>query len=511
MEPWFIILAFCIAAIIKPLLFSKSHNKKLPPGPSLLSSNFILLTNSLSAFGPILKKLKAKYGPVITLFIGSRPSIYVGEHEIAHQILIQKGAVFSDRPKRFAVRNISSSSYGLTWRLLRRNLASEVLHPSRVKSYTWARKWVLHILINRLRKHEHDEAGGTKVIEHFTYAMYSLLVSMCFGEKFDETRINEIASAQRRFLLLVGSGRLNILGVFPRLTKILFRNRWKELLQMRNDQEQLLLPLIEARIKSVTESREENIVAYVDTLVNLQLPEGESGNKNSGKLTHKEIASMCSEILDAGTDNTSTALQWIMANLVKHPEIQSKLYDEIVGVVGPSPTGEEEPVINEDDLNKMLYLKAIVLEGLRRHPPSHFVLPHRVMKEVEVNGYVFPKGAIVNFMVGEMGLDPKVWDDPMEFKPERFMANNGSNGAFDISGSKGIKMMPFGAGRRRCPGLDLALLLLECFVANLIWYFKWSVPDGYNNVDLSEKVEFTIVMKNPLRAKISSRAEKLTM
>lgn len=156
METWFIILiSLCIAAIIKPLL---THRKKnLPPGPSFLSSNFLLLTNSLPGLEPILKALKTKYGPLITLTIGSRPSIFVGTHSLAHQILIQKGAVFSDRPRTFAVRNISSSSYGPTWRMLRRNLASEVLHPSRVKSYSWARKWVLDILINRL--HEQNKVN----------------------------------------------------------------------------------------------------------------------------------------------------------------------------------------------------------------------------------------------------------------------------------------------------------------------------------------------------------------
>ncbi|KAM0047898.1 putative cytochrome P450 [Helianthus debilis subsp. tardiflorus] len=123
-------------------------------------------------------------------------------------------------------------------------------------------------------------------------------------------------------------------------------------------------------------------------------------------------------------------------------------------------------VINEEDLQKMPYLKAVVLEGLRRHPPAHFVLPHRVMKEVEVQGYMIPQGATINFMVGAMGLDPKVWDEPMEFKPERFLVNDG---VFDVSGSKGIKMMPFGAGRRICPGSDLALLHLKYFVAKLIW------------------------------------------
>ncbi|XP_071717422.1 cytochrome P450 89A2-like [Rutidosis leptorrhynchoides] len=507
MEPWFIIIfifSVCITAILKLIFFNcNNHHNKLPPGPSFFQSNLLLLTNSLPALEPILKNLKSKQGPLITLKFGSRPSVFVGDHSLAHELLIHKGAIFSDHPRNnLPVLNISSASYGPTWRLLRKNLASEILHPSRVKSYSWARNWVLRVLITRLQKQELHEVHGVKVIDHFQYAMFSLLVLMCFGEKFDESRINEIASCQRRFLLLIGSGRLNVLGVFPKLGKHLFRARWKEFLQMRDDQENTLLPLIKSRIES-GKCDNDKIVAYVDTLVNLRINE-----KDCRKLTHKEMVNMCGEFLNAGTDTTSTALQWIMANLVKNQDIQKKLYDEIESIVGPAPGEVDETFINEEDLHKMVYLKAVVLEGLRRHPPGHFVLPHRVMKDVEVHGYVIPEGATINFMVGEMGLDPKVWDDPMEFKPERFMVNN--NSVFDISGSKGIKMMPFGAGRRICPGSDLALLHLEYFVANLIWYFNWSVDDDGYNVDLSEKVEFTTVMKNPLQVKISSRTHKLT-
>ncbi|GJV61743.1 cytochrome P450 89A2-like protein [Tanacetum coccineum] len=405
--------------------------------------------------------------------------------------------------------NISTSSYGPTWRLLRRNLASEIMHPYRIKSYSWARKWVLGNLIDKLHEQRH-EADGIKVVDHFQYAMFSLLLLMCFGEKFDEGRINEIAKAQRYMLLV--SGRFRVLAMYPRLGKILFRNRWKEFEKLSGDKERLLLPIIKSRVESDNSDKE--IVAYVDTLVNLQLPEDEGNNGNGGKLTDKEMVSMCSEFLNAGTDTTTNALQWIMANILKHPHIQSKLYDEIISVVGRPPNIPKkgvdlEAVINQEDLQKMPYLKAVVLEGLRRHPPGHFVLPHKVRKDVEVQGYTIPQGATVNFMVAEMGMDPKVWDDPMEFKPERFMSNDGSNSVFDISGSKGIMMMPFGAGRRICPGSDLGLLHLEYFVANLIWYFDWSVPDGYC-VDLSEKIEFTVVMKNPLQAQISLRAEMLT-
>ncbi|GMP25338.1 hypothetical protein CsSME_00002258 [Camellia sinensis var. sinensis] len=344
------------------------------------------------------------------------------------------------------------------------------------------------------------------------------------------TQIKQIETVQREFLLNLN--RFNILNFWPRLGKIVFRKRWKELIRLRQNQEDVLIPLINARVEFVKqrqqgnhqeEEEEESVVGYVDTLLDLELPE------EKRKLNNKEIVTLCGEFLNAGTDTTSTALQWIMANLVKYPRVQSKLYEEITGVVGPPPqvkskAKETTAVIKEEDLQRMPYLKAVVLEGLRRHPPGHFVLPHSVKEDVELEGYLVPKNAMVNFMVAEMGWDPNVWDEPMEFKPERFLTNNSgeeseverhdgsggggeaSGGLFDITGSREIKMMPFGAGRRICPGSGLALLHLEYFVANLVWYFEWTAPGGnQDDVDLSEKQEFTIVMKNPLRAHISTR------
>ena len=112
----------------------------------------------------------------------------------------------------------------------------------------------------------------------------------------------------------------------------------------------------------------------------------------------------------------------------------------------------------------------------------------------------------MNFLVAEIGRDPTAWDDPLAFKPERFMNNGEQNGGtnFDIMGSKEIKMMPFGAGRRMCPGYALAILHLEYFVANFVWNFEWKAVDG-DDVDLSEKLKFTTVMKNPLQLHVLPR------
>ncbi|KAK7858496.1 cytochrome p450 89a2 [Quercus suber] len=478
METWFVVLiSLCISALLKPLLnlFINKKNNKLPPGPFTISelNSFLWIHKSFSDLEPILRKLHSKYGPIVTLNIAFRPAIFVANRSIAHKALVQNGAVFADRPqapptnKVFTSNstNINSASYGPTWRLFRRNLSSEILHPSRLKSYSHARSWVYNILCNRLRDSQSKSSEVPIVVkEHFQYSMFCLLVLMCFGDKLGETQIKEIEDVQRRLLLELP--RFNILNVCGSVGKIIFRKLWQELFDLRRDQEAVLRPLIEARRKVKQERQSkakedkdvdndhEFVVSYVDTLLDLELP----GEKR--KLRDGEMVSLCSEFLNA---------------------------------------------VKEEDLNKMPYLKAVILEGLRRHPPGHFVLPHAVTEDVVLDGYLVPKNATLNFMVAEMGWDPKVWEDPMEFKPERFWSGGDGGGeVFDITGSREIKMMPFGVGRRICPGSGLAMLHLEYFVANLVWSFEWKAVEG-GDVDLTEKQEFTMVMKNPLKAHLSLR------
>ena len=240
---------------------------------------------------------------------------------------------------------------------------------------------------------------------------------------------------------------------------------------------------------------EDYVLSYADTLLDLQLPE------EKRKLTDGEMVSLCSELINAATHSTSTSMQWIMANLIKFPEIQAKVYEEIGRVVK-----EGSEMVKEEELQKMPYLKAVVLEGLRRHPPGHFLLPHSVTRDTFLEGYFIPRNATVNFRIMEMGMDSETWENPNEFKPERFMSSNGGEGGegFDITGSREIKMMPFGAGRRFCPGYALGLLHLEYYVANLVWKFQWKAVEG-DDIDLTEKGEFAIMMKTPLKAIVSPR------
>ena len=150
METWFIIvISLCISALLKSLLNlttnnSVSESNKLPPGPYTIPiiGNFLWLRKPFSELEHIIRKLHAKYGPIITIYIGFRPVIFVADRSLAHKALVQNGAVFADRPTPLPTNaiissnqhNISSAYYGPTWRLFRRNLSSEILHPSRVKS-----------------------------------------------------------------------------------------------------------------------------------------------------------------------------------------------------------------------------------------------------------------------------------------------------------------------------------------------------------------------------------------
>ncbi|KAM1613452.1 hypothetical protein ACFX1S_002020 [Malus domestica] len=512
METWFLIfIAFCVSFLLKPLLSlflpTSISKPKLPPGPRVFPviGGFLFLLESFLELEPIIRKLKAKYGPIISLRLDSRPSVFIADRSLAHQALIQNGAVFADRPLALATNkyvtsnqhNISSAIYGPTWRLLRRNLTSEILHPSRIKSYGNARKWVLDILVNRLKteSQSHSEGGAVvRVVDHFQYAMFCLLVLMCFGDKLNEEQIKEIEHVHRQ--LLLSSRRFNILNFKPKLTKIIFKNRWRQFFKILEERREVLVPLIRARQNrakqgSKTDDKDDEFVlSYTDTLLDLELPDG----NEKRKLSEGEMVSLCSEFLNGGTDTTSTALQWIMANVVKYPQVQEKLFAEIKGVMG-----ETEEEVREEVLHKLPYLKAVILEGLRRHPPGHFVLPHAVTHDVVLGGHVVPKNGTVNFMVADIGWDPQVWEDPMAFKPERFLGSGGGEEGFDLTGSREIKMMPFGAGRRICPASGLAVLHLEYFVANLVWKFQWRAVEG-DDVDLSEKTEFTVVMKNPLQA-----------
>uniref|UniRef100_M0ZPQ1 Cytochrome P450 n=1 Tax=Solanum tuberosum TaxID=4113 RepID=M0ZPQ1_SOLTU len=228
--------------------------------------------------------------------------------------------------------------------------------------------------------------------------------------------------------------------------------------------------------------------AYVDSLFSLEPP--------GRKLGEAEIITLVSETIGAGTDTSATALEWALLQLVMNQEIQEKLYKEIVDCVGKNGS------ISESDVEKLPYLGAIVKETFRRHPPSHFILSHSVTNDTQLGGYNIPSDAYVEFYTAWLTEDPSLWKDPGEFRPERFLTGDGVD--VDLTGMRGVKMLPFGAGRRICPAWSLGTLHINLMLAKMVHKFKW-IPIPDNPPDPTETFAFTVVMKNPLKAIILPR------
>ncbi|KAJ1266144.1 hypothetical protein BS78_08G128300 [Paspalum vaginatum] len=505
MEDWlYYSLSIAICLAVSLLLSSlRPATPPLPPGPPLLwLIGPLLFLCRPTNFGieSIIRAARRRYGQIFTLYLlPSRPTIIITDHAVAHRVLVQRGAAFADRPPaNLASRifssdqhNITSGAYGPLWSLFRRNITGKVFHPSCLRRNAGARRRAVARLVAGVdQKMRRD--GAVAVKELLDQAVLHVAVSMCFGEGLatDDAVVAAVEALQREFLESVLG--FQVFGVCPAVTKLVFRRRWKRVLSLRRRQEELFVPLIRARTGAVVADHE----SYADSLLGLQIPE------DGGRMLKEgEVVSLCTEFLVAGTDSTAAVAEWIMANLVDQPEIQARLRAEIQQQVA------DGACVQEDHLPRMPYLRAVVLEGLRRHPPGHFLLPHTATTtdtkgsgDATLEGFRVPRHASVNVTVAGMALDEAVWPDARRFRPERFLPGGGGADV-DLTGAKEIKMMPFGAGRRICPGMGLALLHLEWFVASLVAEFEW-LPVASEPVVFAERQELSVVMRRPLRASV---------
>ncbi|KAI6706776.1 hypothetical protein NL676_009738 [Syzygium grande] len=196
------------------------------------------------------------------------------------------------------------------------------------------------------------------------------------------------------------------------------------------------------------------------------------------------------DLFIAGSDTSALTTEWAMAELLRNPSLLQRSRDELVAVIG---TGRP---VQESDTHHLLYLQAIVKETLRLHPAVPLLLPYISKNNVEVCGYVVPKGMQVLVNAWAIGRDPNYWEDPLLFRPERFLGSN-----VNYKG-RYFEYIPFGAGRRICPGLPLAIRMVHLVVASLIQSFNWKLPEGMapESLDMQEQFGVTLRKVIPLRA-----------
>ncbi|KAK2382775.1 2-hydroxyisoflavanone synthase [Trifolium repens] len=224
------------------------------------------------------------------------------------------------------------------------------------------------------------------------------------------------------------------------------------------------------RSGEIQEGEEESVV-FLDTL--LEYAQDETMEI---KITKEQIKGLVVDFFSAGTDSTAVATEWTLAELINNPSVLKKAREEIESVVG------KDRLVDESDVQNLPYIRAIVKEAFRLHPPLP-VVKRKCTQECEINGYVIPEGALILFNVWQVGRDPKYWEKPLEFRPERFLenVNEGEAASVDLRGQH-FQLLPFGSGRRMCPGANLATAGMATLLASIIQCFDLQVPGAHGQI-----------------------------
>uniref|UniRef100_A0A453JDE3 Cytochrome P450 71A1 n=1 Tax=Aegilops tauschii subsp. strangulata TaxID=200361 RepID=A0A453JDE3_AEGTS len=191
------------------------------------------------------------------------------------------------------------------------------------------------------------------------------------------------------------------------------------------------------------------------------------------------------DIFIAGTDTTFATIEWTMTELMRHPRILRKAQDEVRRVVGAK--GQ----VKESDLAELHYMRAIIKETFRLHPVVPLLVPRESIVACTLGGYDIPAKTRIFINTFAMGRDPQIWEDPLEYWPERFEI---AGGEIDLK-DRDYKLMPFGGGRRGCPGYTFALPTVQLTLAKLMYHFEWALPAGLRAEDISVEESFGLATK----------------
>lgn len=204
-------------------------------------------------------------------------------------------------------------------------------------------------------------------------------------------------------------------------------------------------------------------------------------------------------MLAASMDTSATVVEWIMSDLIKHPRVMKKVQQELEEVVG------KDRMVEESDLDNLKYLEMVMKESMRLHPVAPLLLPHEAIEDCIIDGFHIPKKSRIIVNVWAIGRDPKAWpDDPEKFIPERFIGTN-----IDVRGQH-FQLIPFGSGRRGCPGMQLGLIMVRLLVAQLVHCFDWKLPNNMvpEELDMAEAFGLVTTRANHLMAVPSFRLNK---
>ncbi|CAO2164763.1 unnamed protein product [Urochloa humidicola] len=433
-----------------------------------------------------LRDLAAKRGGLMLLRLGAVPTLVVSSASAAQAVLRTQDHVFASRAYSpvtdilfYGSTDVAFAPYGEHWRQVRKISTMHLLTNKKVRSYRHARQHEVSLVMAKIR----DAAGAhaavdlSDLLNCFTNDVVCHAVSGKFFREEGRNRLfRELVEANSSLI-----GGFNVEDYFPALVKmdVIKRMVCAKAQRVNKMWDHLLDKLIDDHAKNKPAAAEHDDSDFIDVLLSVQ---------QEYKLTKDHIKAQLAIMFEAGTDTSFIVLEYAMVRLMQNPHLMNRLQTELRNNIAKG----KEDVVTEDEIKNLTYLKAVIKETLRLHMPAPLLVPHLSMADCDIEGYTIPAGtrAIVNSWA--LARDPSYWEDAEEFKPQRFM-EGGSAAAIDYKGND-FFYLPFGTGRRICPGINFAIATTEIMLANLIYHFNWELPPelGEKGIDMTESFGVTV-------------------
>ncbi|KAI9116512.1 hypothetical protein K1719_012679 [Acacia pycnantha] len=451
--PIIFITFFCFFFVIHKLSSSKKPTKTLPPGPW----KFPLIGNLHQLVGSLphrsLTNLANKYGPFMHLQLGQVSHIIVSSPEYAKEITKTHDLIFANRPRLLASdilaynsTDIVFSPYGNYWRQLRK-IGSEINLSKKIFTLT-----------------------------------NSVVARVAFGEKTKNVE-DILESIGKQFKLISG---LSISDFYPSLQFIsVITGTRARMMKLHKDGDKVFDDIIrEHKEKKINNDGavEEDLV---DVLLKIQ-----KDNDFDIPLSLDNIKAVLKDVFFAGTETSATTADWAMSELLKNPKVMKEAQEEVRRVYGG------KGYVDESELHNLKYISAVIKETLRLHSPAALLVPRESSESCEINGYMIPCKTKIIINAWAIGRDPKNWNNPEMFEPKRFLDTMLD---YNFKGSN-FEFIPFGAGRRICPGVTFVTPVLELLLSNLLYHFSWKLPEGMRleELDMDESFGLAVRRKNDL-------------
>ncbi|KAI8549773.1 hypothetical protein RHMOL_Rhmol06G0051400 [Rhododendron molle] len=446
----------------------------------------------------VLGALADKHGPIFTIRLGAQRAIVVSNSEIARECFTgSNDKVFLNRPKSIAAVHLSHnyanfglSPYGPYWREVRKIAMLELLsnHRLAMLGHVWESE-VKNSVKEVYEKWVKEGSCSVEMKRWFEDMILKLAVRLIAGN--GQLEVDEgIRKAFRAFFELIGA--FTVGDVIPFLRWLDLGGYEKEMKRTGKKMDDLLQEwLDEHKRRKISGDAVEADKDFMDVM--LEILDG--GTNNALKFDADTVNKATCQALTLGaTDTTTTTLTWAVALLLNNPHVLKKAQEELDSQIG----GQRQ--VEESDVKNLVYIQAIVKETLRLYPPTQLLPPRESIEDCTVGGYHVPAGTTLFVNLWKIHHNPQVWPNPWVFRPERFLMTHKD---VDLRGNH-FELLPFGSGRRGCPGISLGLQIVQFALASLVHAFEIATSDN-EPVDMTESFGLTNVKAMPLEVVLTPR------